>query len=166
MGTMACFIVIRGPAAIGKSTIARKLASNLRGYHISFDEVMRKNKLDVIKGDGIPAENFVKANNIVIPEARENLENDRIVIFDGCFYRKRQFEHLKKNLPYRHFVFSLKASVKDCLSRNRTRKRRMTNKGILEVYHLVSKLDLGVNIETSSRTAEEVVNEIMKHVPT
>lgn len=163
---MAYFIVIRGPAAIGKSTIAKKLASTLHGCHISFDDVMRENKLDIIEGDGISAENFVKANELVIPKAKEILENDRIVIFDGCFYREKQFEHLKENLPYRHFVFSLKASLEDCLSRNKTRKRRMTKKGILEVYQLVLRLELGIAIETSGRTAEEVVNEIMKLLPT
>lgn len=162
---MVYCIVIRGPAAIGKSTVARKLASAFHGYHISFDDVMSKNKLDIIEGDGISAENFVKANELVIPQARENLERNRIVIFDGCFYRERQFKHLKTNLPSRYFVFSLKAPVEECISRNKTRKTRITDKGILEVYQLVSKLDFGIDVETSGRTPEDVVKEIMKHLP-
>lgn len=93
---MAYLIIIRGPAGVGKSTIAKKIAELLNGYYFSFDEIMKKNKLDIIRGDGIPAENFVKANELVIPKARKKLENNEIVIFDGCFYRKKTVRAFRK----------------------------------------------------------------------
>ena len=161
---MSYFIIIRGPAGIGKSTIAKKLAEVLSGYHFSFDEIMRKNKLDSIVGDGIPAENFVKANELIIPQAIEKLKNNNIVIFDGCFYLKEQIKHLKKNLPFKHYIFSLKSPLKECLERNKTRKKPMTKKAIEEVYELVSKMEVGVEIETSGKNMMEVTNQILKQL--
>jgi predicted kinase len=162
---MVYYVVIRGPAGIGKSTIAKKLADILSGYYISFDEIMKKNKLDTIVDDGIPAENFVKANVLVIPQAREKLKNNKIVIFDGCFYRGEQIQHLKKSLAFKHFLFSLKAPLKECLERNKTRKKPMNNKAIKEVYHLVSVLQIGIEIDTSEKTEIEVVSKILKYLP-
>jgi len=162
---MSFFIIIRGSAGVGKSTIAKKLTEVLGGYHFFFDEIMRENKLDTIVGDGIPTENFVKANELVIPRAMEKLKEKCVVIFDGCFYRKEQIKNLKKNLPFKYYVFSLKASLKECLERNKARKKPMTKKTIEEVYHLVSKLETGIEIETSGKNVMEVVNEILKYLP-
>ena len=55
---MSYFVIIRGPAGVGKSTIVKKLVEYLKGHHIAFDEVMKKNKLDIIESGGIIAENF------------------------------------------------------------------------------------------------------------
>ncbi len=162
---MSYFIIIRGPAGIGKSTIARKLAEVLNSYHFSFDEIMRKNKLDIIVRDGIPTENFVKANKLIISKAIEKLKSNKIVIFDGCFYRKGQLQHLERNLPFKHYIFSLKALLKDCLVRNKTRKKPMTKKAIEDVYKLVSRLKVGIEIDTSGKNMMEVTNEILKHLP-
>ncbi len=163
---MNYFIVIRGPAGVGKSEVAKNLSRYLKGLSISFDRLMKKNKLDTIKGDGIPIEGFIKANNIVIAKAKKSLNNNKTVIFDGCFYRKEQYEHLKKNLPYRHFAFSLKASLKDCQLRNRRRGIKMTEKAIKDVYALVSRTKIGTSIETSKKSVKAVVEEILNHLPT
>ena len=50
-------IIIRGPAGVGKTTIAKELARNLDADYFSFDEIMEENKLDTIVGDGIPSKN-------------------------------------------------------------------------------------------------------------
>ncbi len=125
---------------------------------------MKKNKLDIIVRDGISAENFVKANALIISKAIKKLKSNKIVIFDGCFYRKEQLQHLKKNLPFKHYIFSLKASLKDCLARNKTRKKPMTKKAIEDVYKLVSRLKAGIEIDTSNKNIMEVTNEILKHL--
>ena len=87
-------IIIRGPAGVGKTTIAKKLARNLDADYFSFDEIMEINKLDTIIGEGIPSENFVKANEILL----DLIKNKKRVVLDGCFYRKEQIDHLLNNL--------------------------------------------------------------------
>jgi len=74
---MGYFIIIRGPAGIGKSTVARKLAKILNTHHFSFDEILEKNKLDSIERDGISADNFVKANELVLPKAKEIIKKKK-----------------------------------------------------------------------------------------
>lgn len=161
---MAYYIVIRGPAGIGKSAVAEKLASMLKGVHISFDKIMSKHKIDTVVGEGIPAENFVKANELAIPVAKEELDNDTIVIFDGCFYRKEQLKHLEKELKHKHYVFSLTGTLEDCLKRNKTRKKPMEDIAIKAVFKMVSRTKMGVEIDTSGKSIFEVVREIRKQI--
>ncbi len=158
---MSYYIVIRGPAGIGKSAVAEKLAVNLKGIHISFDKIMSEHKLDKSGGDGISAENFIKANELVIPVVKKELENNRIVIFDGCFYRKEQLQHLEKSLKHKHYVFSLIGMLDDCLARNKTRKKPMTDNAVKAVFEMVSKVKIGIEIDTSGKSLSWVVKEIM-----
>src|SRR3989338_1384848 len=102
---MSYYVIIRGPAASGKSTIAKKLAKELNAYYIHFDSVLAEHKLDKIEGDGISTENFIKGNEIILNKASEILEKNQAVIIDACFYRKGHIDHLIKNLPYKHFIF-------------------------------------------------------------
>lgn len=155
------YIIIRGPAGVGKSTIAKGLEKELKAHYISFDEVMSKHKIDVIEGDGISTENFLKANNLVLKEANENLEKGNIVIFDGCFYREDQVKHLLQNLPFKNYIFTLKAPVNVCFKRNNTRSRIMSKKAIQEVHNLVSKKDFGIVIDTTNKLKKEIVKEII-----
>lgn len=155
------YIIIRGPAGVGKSSIARELEKELKANYISFDEVMSKHHIDNIEGDGISTENFIKANNLVLKEANENLKKGNIVIFDGCFYREDQLKHLLQNLPFKNYIFTLKAPIDVCLKRNTTRTRIMSEKAINEVHNLVSKNDFGKIIDTNGKSKKEVVNEIL-----
>lgn len=166
------FIIIRGPAGVGKSTIANDLSKILKVKHlhyysdnIHFDKLMKKHRLDTIEGDGISAENFIKANNLVLNKAISHLNKNKIVIFDGCFYRKEQIEHLLKNLPYDYYIFSLNASVDVCLERNRTRKKDVSDKDIRKVHNLVSKHECGIIVDTNNKTKEQIIKEILSHLP-
>jgi len=40
----------------------------------------------------------------------------------------------------------------------------MTKKAIEEVYELVSKIEVGIEIETSGKNMMEVINQILKHL--
>jgi shikimate kinase len=158
---MSYCIIIRGPAGVGKSTIARDLAKKLDSYYVSFDSVMKKNMLDTIKEDGISSENFIKANNLVIPEAIKRLKTGQIVIFDGCFYRKEQIKHLKEQIKFRFLVFNLTASLNECLKRNESRNKIMPTSEVVAVYDLVTRLKLGINIKTSGKNIPECVDELV-----
>lgn len=155
------FVIIRGPAGVGKSSIARELEKELKANYISFDEVMSKHHLDTIEGDGISTENFIKANDLVLEGAKKNLKKGNIVIFDGCFYREDQLKHLLENLPFKNYIFTLKAPMKICFKRNTSRSRIMSEQAIKEVHSLVSKKDFGKIIDTTGKSKKEVVKEII-----
>lgn len=129
-------IIVRGPAGVGKTTIAKELARNLNSDYFSFDEIMEINKLDTIVDDGIPSENFVKANKIIL----DLIRNKERVILDGCFYRKEQIDHLLNNLKTKAHIFTLNADITKCSERNKTRINPLTDDDIKQVYNLVSRI--------------------------
>jgi len=157
------FIIIRGPLGIGKSTIARALAEILKAEYISFDKVLEENGLDREDDNFIP-EDFIKANEIVLPKAKDSLKKGRIVIFDGNFHFKEQIEHLINSLPYKYYIFDLKASIGTCIKRDSERERVYGEKATREVFELVSKFDYGIKIYTDKKTKEEVIKEILSYL--
>ncbi|MBU4369813.1 hypothetical protein KKG58_03585 [Patescibacteria group bacterium] len=164
---MNFYIIIRGPASVGKSTVATKLSKDFNGKHISFDEILRKHKLDVVSGKCISAENFIKGNEMVIPGAIKELNNGKIVIFDGCFYYRQQIKDLIKHLHYPHFIFTLKSTKQICIYRDKQRPKltRIGEDSINAVHKLVSKLDYGTIINTDNKTVEQTIKEIVKNLP-
>ncbi len=77
---MSYYIIIRGPLGSGKSTLSAKLAHKLDAKHVHMDEVLEKHGLDKMPPDApcIPAENFIKANEIVLPEVKKSLDGAMI----------------------------------------------------------------------------------------
>lgn len=161
---MSFYIIIRGPLGCGKSTIAKALAKLLNAEYFSFDTVLEENGLDR-KDDNFTAEDFIKADNIILPKAKKELSRDKIIIFDGCFYFKEQIVHLQENLPFKGFIFSLKASLATCIRRDSRRKRVYGEKAAEAVYELVNKFDYGVVIDTEDKTEVEVVRNIISCLP-
>ncbi|MFA4819473.1 MAG: AAA family ATPase [Candidatus Aenigmatarchaeota archaeon] len=161
---MSYYIIIRGPAGVGKTEISKRLAKRIKGYHISMDVILHKNKLDTVKGRCILKENFLKANKLTIPLAIKKLEKGRIVIFDGCFYHKTQIIHLTKNLPYHHFIFTLKANVEECIRRD-VKRKSIGEKSIKAVHKLMS-FDYGTVINTDKKTPERTLQKIIFCLPT
>lgn len=158
---MDCCIIIRGPAGVGKTTIAKSLAERLRAAYFSFDELMEANGLDVIIDDGIPPENFLEANRLLLPMVLDK----ELVVLDGCFYRKEQLDDMLNNVSgMRVYIFTLTAEIETCLERNRLRKNPLMDNDIRQVYDLVSKLNVGMIIDTTGKTVEQSVLEILNHM--
>jgi tRNA uridine 5-carbamoylmethylation protein Kti12 len=164
---MSYFIIIRGPLAVGKTTVSKELARILDGEYISFDKLMEEHELD--RGDEdegcIPARNFVKANEIIIPKIEKLLENGKIVILDSCFYHKKSLVHLYENLPHRHYAFTLKAPVEVCIQRDRGREWVYGEGAARAVHEMVSGFDEGIVIDTDGKTLAQTVEEITSHLP-
>jgi tRNA uridine 5-carbamoylmethylation protein Kti12 len=156
---MPSAIIIRGPAAVGKTTVAKSLATTLKARYIGLDELLKKHKLDNIEGEGISAANFLEANKHAIPLALKELKSGTSVVFDGCFYRKSQIQNLVSALKsYKVLMFSLNASVKECLKRNSKRKNPLNKEDVVQVYRLTKKA--GMRIETAGRNVQEIVGKI------
>lgn len=157
------FIIISGPAAVGKSTISKIIAERIGALHVSFDDILSKHNLDKIEGDGISAENFVRGNEIALDIIMQL--KPKIVVLDGCFYRNEQMNHLIKHFIGKHFVFTLKAKVEECIMRNRERSSPMPESAVYDVFRLVSERDYGTIVDTSGKTVNQVVQEILNHLP-
>jgi len=160
------FIIIRGPAAVGKTTIAKILAEKLNANIIDIDKLLEKYGLDMVdpKQGQIDEKSLLKINEIVIPEAIKKLKQGKIIIFDGNFYSKNQLEHLINKIKFKSFVFTLKANVEECIERDKTRKV-LGEKNIRDVHKLVSKFDYGIIIDTNNKSTEKIVNEIISYLP-
>ena len=157
------FVIIRGPAAVGKSTISKIIVENIGALHVSFDDILSKHNLGTVERDGISAENFVRGNEIALDMIKQL--KPKIVVLDGCFYRDEQMNHLLKNFVGKHFVFTLKAKVEECIMRNKERGNPISEDAVWDVFKLVSKRDYGTIIDISGKTINQVVQEILSHLP-
>ena len=152
---------------MGKSTIAKKLAKKFNGEYIDIDKVLNENGLDKIDADAecIPADNFIKADDLFLPKVKEKLHKGQQVIFDACFYHRTHLEHLIRNLPFPHYVFTLKAPVDICIKRDSGRGKAHGEDAARAVHYLVSRFDYGTVVDTGNKTADETLREISEHLP-
>jgi shikimate kinase len=164
---MSYYIIIRGPLGIGKSTVAKKLSEILNAKYIDIDSILKKKGLDKVDKDMecIPAKNFIKADEIILPKIKENLNKGKIVIFDACFYHKDHIEHIIQNLSYPHYIFTLKAPLEVCIERDSKRKKTHGKDAATAVHYLVSKFDYGTMIDISKKSIDQAVQEILSYLP-
>jgi len=160
---MSYYILIRGPLGIGKSTISQELAKRLNAEYISMDSILEEHGLARTDSD-YTADDFLKANEIIIPHVKKLLAKGKIVIFDGNFYFKEQIDHLIKNVNAVHFVFTLKATLETCIERDKNRKQECGEEAAKAVYGLVSKFDYGTVIDTEGKSKEEIVKNMLSYV--
>ena len=163
---MSYYIIIRGPLGSGKSTISEKLAHVLNAKHIHVDEILEKHGLDKMPPDApcIPAENFIKVNEIVLPEVKNLLSEGKIVIFDACFYHKEVIEHLIENLPFEHYIFTLKAPLELCIERDSKRTKTHGKDAAGAVHWLVSQFDYGNNVDVTG-SPEDTSKDVISYLP-
>jgi len=163
---MSYFIIIRGPLGSGKTTISEKLAKNLNAELIAIDEVLKNLGLDKIddKEGCIPAKNFIKANESVLPEVKKHLQSGKIVIFDACFYHQEIIEHLVQNIPFPYHVFTLKAPLELCIQRDSERDKTHGEGAATAVHSLVSRFDYGTNIDVTGNL-EDTLKDILSYLP-
>jgi tRNA uridine 5-carbamoylmethylation protein Kti12 len=164
---MSYFIIIRGPLGIGKSTIAKRLAKILKAEYVPVDLVLEKHGLDEVDENAgcIPASNFIRADDFILPSLEKKLKDGKKIIFDACFYHKGHIEHIVQHLPYPHYVFSLKAPLEVCIERDHNRKKTHGKDAAAVVYQLVSRFDYGIVIDVSGKNIDQSVKEILSHLP-
>ncbi|HRY63175.1 MAG TPA: ATP-binding protein [Patescibacteria group bacterium] len=159
-------ILLRGPLASGKTTLAKKLASLLDAHYFGMDEILEQHGLDQIPPDApcIPAGNFIQANELILPEAQKLLASGQTVIFDACFYHREVIDHLVKNLPFKHYIFTLKAPLELCIRRDNQRAKSYGPAAAKAVHSLVSAFNYGINIDATG-SLDDTLKIILSHLP-
>ena len=162
---MSYFIIIRGPLGCGKSTIAEKLSKILNAKYIAIDRVLDEHDLTKDKEEGyVSQKSFLKANDLVISKAKELLNKGIPVIFDGNFYWKSQIEDLIQKLDYAYYVFTLKAPLEVCISRDVARGKTHGEDATRAVYKKSTEFEYGIVIDISG-SLDKAIEEIVSHLP-
>ena len=161
---MSYYLIIRGPLGCGKSTIAEKLSEILNAKYIAVDEVLDEHNLTKDKEEGyISQKSFLKANEIVVPLAKEFLDKGVPVILDGNFYWKSQIDDLINKLDYTHYVFTLKAPLEVCIERDSKRGKTHGVDAAKEVYKKSTEFDYGTVIDIT-KSLDGATEEILSYL--
>ena len=161
----AYYIIIRGPLGAGKSTVAKRLASNLGLWYFSIDKLLSEYDLEKEREDGyISQRSFLKANEVAVERAKKLLDRGTSVVFDGNFYWKSQLDGLTNMLLYPHYVFTLHAALEVCWERDRKRSRSLGFDAAEAVYNKVMSFNYGTEIDANV-PVEKVVDEIIAKLP-
>ena len=158
-------IIVRGPLGVGKTTISKLRADRIGAFYISIDKVLEDNKLDsIVEGEScISAENFLLANKVALPEIISHLMQEESVIVDVNFYHTEAIEDLLNKVgDFESDVFTLKASLDECVERDSKREKNYPLSEVSTVHGLVTKFDYGINIDVESISAEETIEAISK----
>jgi predicted kinase len=162
---MVYYILIRGPPAVGKTTVATRLARRLRAHYISIDATLKAFHLDTLQYGRIPRRNFLRANDVVVPDAIDRLRAGQVVILDGNFYYAAQIQDLIRRLSSLgftdHVIFSLEAPLQVCVARDASRPSGIGARNVRHVYRLTNKWRGGVRISTASCTAGATVSALL-----
>jgi len=150
-------IVIRGPLGIGKTTIAKLLAKKINAEYISLDKILKNNNLE--RKNGIPVENFLKANDIFLKIVKDS---KKTFIIDGCFYYQKQINDLKSKFPNNLVFFSLISDVQKCITRDSQREKPYGKKSAEYVHMITTKIKEGHEIDNTNLSISKTLNKIME----
>lgn len=156
-GKMKKLIIIRGPLGVGKTTISKILAKNIDVEYLSLDTIIKDNNWEGT--DGIPLENFLKANEI-ISKLVNNHKNP--FILDGCFYYQEQIDDLKQKFKNDLIIFTLTSNVEKCIERDSKREKNYGEDSAKFIHMITTKIKEGYEINNNDLTIQETVEKIME----
>lgn len=157
---MSYFIIIRGPLGSGKTTISKELATSLQAAYFNIDQIIDEHSLNGDREDGyISQKSFLQANEIIIPEIEKTLSQNIPAIIDGNFYWRSQIDDMVAKLPFKHYIFTLKAPLELCIERDSKRTKPHGEVAAQVVYAKTTEFDVGEIID-ASQSIEKSTAEI------
>lgn len=156
------YIIIRGPAGVGKTTLAKKLIAYFNSHKISakyFSPGLMRKKHNL----GFSMKEKLKADNFLISEARDIIEKGHVAIFDEVYYYPQQMLNFRNKLGS-PIVIHLKAPIGALLERNskRTGKKKLSEKRMRDVYGLDRRFRNGNVINTHKRNKNQVFRGVVR----
>lgn len=161
---MSYLVIVRGPLGVGKTTIAKQLAKEIRGEYFSVDRIIEEYELGYDVEDGnISQASFLKTNEILAPLAKKSLEKGDPVVFDGNFYWPSHIEDLIERLGVKSYIFDLRAPLDVCVERDKYREKTYGEAAAQAVYKRSVELDYG-NIVDAEQSEKDIIKEIVKNI--
>lgn len=155
---VGCYIILRGPLGVGKTTVAAALSDAIGAKVVSVDALVDPD------WDGGSLRLYLRANVRAAAVAKPTLVRGRPVVFDGCFYWKTQLRDLERRMPYPHLVVTLTAPLRMCVERDAGRKVVHGTDAARTVYRKVTRFAYGIPIDATRRVSD-MVRDIRSHLP-
>ena len=139
-------IIIYGPAACGKTTIANNLKRRLEnqgfGFRIIHSDDYKSNTYDRI--------------------LREVNETDDDLIIDGTFYKKkwRDIFRDKKGVKF----INIAADIETCIRRNKQRSDPIEEKAVYIIYNSFENGDYDLKIDSDDKPVKEIIDIIIERL--
>lgn len=146
-------ITFCGVPGAGKTTIARRVAANLK----------KLGQVKVLTSDEILGSRVYQH---IFRLLRENLDRVNYILIDATFYKKEWREAVKAIAGEKNVLTCyLHCPLKTCLERNRERKPSLPDR----VIHIINKemecpQNPGISIDTEKTGLEEAVGQIVERV--
>jgi len=143
-------IILCGPVAVGKSSIARRLRELLPDSRVISTDAFKR-----------------RAYRRLMNELYRSLGEYRYIILDGTFYRKAWRERVREIVSHRGRVFTvlLRAPLELCLKRNAERSKPIPEEAVHIIWSEFQwPLDADLEIETDRCDEEEAVKLILRHI--
>ncbi len=162
---MAYYVIVRGPLASGKTTIANRVADEIKAEYISIDRVLDAEVgTQDLEAGYISQKSFIAANTLVVPRAQQVLERGRLVVIDGNFYWQSQLDDLVQRLQFPNFVFTLKLPLEMCIARDRERGKTHGEDAVRAVYRKSTEFSAGAPID-AAQPLGTCVADILSYLP-
>ena len=143
-------IILCGPVAVGKSSIARRLRELLPDSRVISTDAFKR-----------------RAYRRLMNELYRSLGEYRYIILDGTFYRKAWRDRVREIVGHRGRVLTilLKAPLELCLKRNAERSKPIPEEAVHIIWSEFQwPLDADLEIETDRCDEEEAVKLILRHI--
>lgn len=143
-------IILCGPVAVGKSSIARRLRELLPDSRVISTDAFKR-----------------RVYRRLMNELYRSLGEYRYIILDGTFYRKAWRDRVREIVGNRGRVLTilLKAPLELCLKRNAERSKPIPEEAVHIIWSEFQwPLDADLEIETDRCDAEEAVKLILRHI--
>ncbi|MFC6719193.1 AAA family ATPase [Natrialbaceae archaeon GCM10025810] len=138
-------VILCGPPATGKTTLARSLRDRLAAHGYEFDS--------------LHSDDFNRRTYERMSERVSEAEGDRNWIFDGTFFRRRHRERFRR-LEDHCYVVRVRASLETSLRRNRDRESSIDERGAHVMYAEFEPPRADLTLDTDDLSEKEALDRL------